>query len=102
MDFWKRIVIKNDDVVARHVVGEDLLIPIKGCLADMRRIFALDPVAAHIWKRLDGAADLEAVLQSVLAAFDVTEERARRDVRAFIAQLEGQELVSESSSMACR
>ena len=93
MDFWKRVLAVNPNVIARRIVGEDVLIPVQGRLADMQRIFALDPVAARIWKRLDGSADLETVVQSVLAAFDVPEERARRDLRTFVGRLEAAEIV---------
>ena len=95
MDFWKRVLTIHDEVVARHIAGEELLIPIRGRLADMQRIFALDPVAAHVWKKMDGSADLESILQSVLVAFDVSEERARKDVKAFVGQLEAEGLVMD-------
>jgi len=95
MDFWKRVLTIHDEVVARHIAGEELLIPIRGRLADMQRIFALDPVAAHVWKKMDGSADLESILQSVLVAFDVSEERARKDVKAFVGQLEAEGLVTD-------
>lgn len=93
MDYWKRVLINKENVVSRHIAGEELLIPIKGRLADMQRIFALDPVAAHIWKKLDGSADLESVLQSVLGEFAVGEDLARRDFQSFIRQLEDEGLV---------
>ena len=96
MEYWNRILVVDQHVVPRHIAGEDLLIPIQGRLADMQRIFALDPVAAHVWKRLDGILDLESVLQSVLAVFDVNEEQARADVKKFVGQLEAEGLVSDS------
>jgi hypothetical protein len=75
------------------VAGESLLIPIRGRLADLQRIFALDPVAEHVWSRLDGVADLDAILRSVLDNFDVGEEQARRDIGEFVAALEAGGLV---------
>lgn len=96
MDFWTRIVVKKENVVARHVAGEDLLIPISGRLADMQRIFAVDPVAAHIWKMLDGSVTLESVLKSVVEAFDVAEEKARVDIMAFVGQLDAAGLILDA------
>ena len=95
MNFWMRVLTIKENVVARQIAGEELLIPIQGRLADMQRIFALDPVAAHIWKKLDGSADMEAVLISVLGSFDVSEERARGDIQSFVNQLESAGLVSD-------
>lgn len=97
MDYWKRVLVNRENVVARHIAGEELLIPIRGRLADMQRIFALDPVAAHIWKALDGSSDLETVLKSVVACFEVSEECARKDVQSFVDQLEAEGLISDLS-----
>ncbi len=93
MDFWGRIGRIKGEVVARKVAGEDLLIPIRGRLADMQRIFALDPVAAYIWSQLDGSRSLEVILRGVLESFDVTESRARKDMESLVRQLEENGLI---------
>lgn len=93
MDPWKRVLKRRADVVARRVAGESLLIPIKGQLADMQRIFALDGVAEHIWERLDGVSSLDDILRSVLSAFAVEEPTAKRDLLALVAGLESAGLV---------
>lgn len=100
MDFLKRVLAIREHVVARRIAGEELLIPVQGKLADLQRIFALDPVAAHIWGKLDGRTDMAAILESVVEAFDVTEDRARQDVERFIGQLEAAGLVSDVSGGA--
>ena len=97
MSPWTKILQPRHDVVVRHVAGECLLIPIRGKLADMERIFALDPVGEHIWMRLDGRSDVEAVLRSVRGAFTVTEDQARKDVLEFVASLEAAGLVEEAA-----
>jgi hypothetical protein len=89
MEKRKRVYRIKGEVVSRRIAGEDLLIPIRGRLADMQRIFALDPVAAHIWSGMDGARDLDGILKSILETFEVTEDRARSDLDAFVSQLEG-------------
>lgn len=77
----------DPDVVSRQVAGESLLIPVKGRLADMQRIFALNPVAEHIWRQMDGSGDLDSVVRSVVSVFAVDEVRARQDVERFVGQL---------------
>ena len=99
MDTWQRILKRRDEVVARQVAGETLLIPVKGKLADMQRVFALDPVAEQIWNALDGGATLEDVLRRVIAVFDVEEPVARRDVLAFVTSLEAAGLVEAAGGL---
>lgn len=38
----------SGDVVNRQILGDTLLVPVRGKLADLQRIFALNPVARHI------------------------------------------------------
>ena len=78
---------RNEEVVARHIAGETLLVPIRGDLAGMQRIFALDRVAEYIWQQLDGEMSLEAIRDQVLANYDVGEEEAETDIQQFIAEL---------------
>jgi hypothetical protein len=44
---------KKKDLVTREIAGETLIVPTRGNLADMQRIFALDGVAAFIWQHLE-------------------------------------------------
>jgi len=39
----------SEDVVTRQIVGETLLVPIRGDLAGSQRLFALDAVGEFIW-----------------------------------------------------
>ena len=93
MEHWGRIYRVKGEVVARQIAGEELLVPIRGRLADLQRVFALDPVAAFIWKQMDGTRDLTAILKGVLDDFDVEEPRARKDLEMFVSQLEEAGLV---------
>ena len=78
---------RSQHVVSRQVAGETLLIPIRGRLADMQRIFAIDPVAAYVWDLLAEPRALDDVVERVTAAFEVTVADARRDVGEFLDSL---------------
>jgi hypothetical protein len=88
---------KNEDVIARQIAGETLLVPIRGDLAGMQRIFALDKVAEYIWQQLDAETTLEAIRDGVLANFDVSMEQAEADIGGFIAELLEAGLIVEGS-----
>jgi hypothetical protein len=78
---------KKDDVLARRVAGETLLVPIRGKLADMQRLFALNPVAEFVWQQIDGRTGIECIAAAVTENFEVDEAEADADVREFLAQL---------------
>ncbi|MBU2487769.1 MAG: PqqD family protein [Proteobacteria bacterium] len=74
-------------VVARTIAGETLLVPIRGDLADMQRIFSVSPVAAFIWERLDGKMTCQDLAREVSEEFEVSLEEALPDVEAFAQRL---------------
>jgi hypothetical protein len=92
---WDRVLRKRNDVVARQIAGEALLIPVRGRLADMQRIFALDATAEFIWQRIDGKRSLNDIAQELLGAFKVAEDQARRDLLEFVGQLTTAGLIEE-------
>lgn len=87
---------KRDDIVARRIAGETLLVPIRGELAEMQQIFALNPVAEFIWERLDGAHPLGEILDGILEDFEVGSDEARADMERFVRDLLKAELIVEA------
>ena len=86
---------RSADVLTRKVAGETLLIPVRGNLADMQRIFALNELGEFIFGRLDGKTTLGRIAEDVVSAFTVAAAEAERDVRAFVSELRKADLVSE-------
>jgi coenzyme PQQ synthesis protein D (PqqD) len=86
-DMCDKVFIRNQDIVSRKIAGELFLVPVKGKLADMEKIFTLTAVAEYIWDRLDGQRSLDEIRKDVVGQFDVGEEQADSDIREFIAEL---------------
>jgi hypothetical protein len=84
---------KKDDLLVRRIAGETLIVPIRGKLADMQRIFALNPVAEFVWEQLDGKRDLDAIRAAIVAGFAVETARAEADLRELVTQLVEADLV---------
>jgi hypothetical protein len=84
---------KKEDIVTRRIADETLLVPIRSQLADMQRIFALNPVAEYIWQHLDGKKNLENILEGITTTFQVERSRAEADMQEFISQLLGAGLI---------
>lgn len=92
-EYMEKIFKKAEGIVARKVVDEAILVPISGNLADMQRIFALNPVAEFIWERLDGQTPLGDIFNEILQNFEVSHEQAEKDLVDFIDELKSARLI---------
>jgi hypothetical protein len=81
---------QSTEVVARRIAGEVFLVPIRGRLADLKGIYALNPVAAFIWERLDGKADVVEIATAMAGTFEVQFETALADARELVGKLRDQ------------
>ena len=90
-----KIFKKQEDIVSREIAQETILVPIRGKLADMERIFSLDHVAEYIWQNLDGERSLKQIRDGVLDIFDVEKDQAEGDISEFIGELEEAGLIVE-------
>jgi hypothetical protein len=93
-DILSKVFKKNENVVSRRIAGEFLLVPVRGKLADMQRIFTLNPVAEYIWQGL-GEKNLNDICNGVVSTFEVKKEQAENDIREFIEQLLDTDLIKE-------
>ncbi|NQU41234.1 MAG: PqqD family protein [Lentisphaerae bacterium] len=78
---------QSPDVVYRRVAGESILVPIRGNVADMQRLYALDGVGEFAWQQLDGQRSVADVAAAIAQAFDVDQETALTDLVTFLDQL---------------
>lgn len=79
---------RQADIVAREVAGEMILVPIKGHLANLQRIFTLNPVGEFLWSQLDGRSTVREITRRLVREFEVTAEQAEADTLQFISELE--------------
>ena len=98
LSLWRQVFRKSDALVTREIAGETLLVPMRGKLARLQRIFALNPVGAHIWEQLDGRRDLAAIHRSLVESFEVSPDEAEADLVEYIAMLRDAELIVDASS----
>ncbi|NKC10952.1 MAG: PqqD family peptide modification chaperone [Gammaproteobacteria bacterium] len=83
----------NESVVTRCIVGETLLVPIAGKLANIQEIFSLNETGAYIWSKFDGHTSLGDICQRLVDEFEVDEWEAREDISALIEHLSELELI---------
>ena len=89
------IFVRTEDVVQRHVAGEDILVPVRGNVADMQRLFALEGAARFVWELLDGNKSLKDIAGAIASEFGIDEERAFSDVGKFMKDMLKQGLVAQ-------
>lgn len=94
-DIWGKVFRKSDNIVSRKIAGELFLVPIRGNLADMQRIFTLNPVAEYIWNNLEKKT-LHNICDEVVLSFEVQREQAKADIRDFITELSEAKLIGEN------
>lgn len=87
--------VQNENIVRRDIADEIILVPIRGELADMQRIFALDKTSDFIWQRMDGNRTVEEIHTAILKHFDVAAGQAAEDLNDFIQALLEADLIRE-------
>ena len=93
-DIWNKVFRKNGNIVTRKIAGELFLVPVKGNLADMQKIFALNTVAEQVWQQLN-EKNLHDICCDVIATFDVERQQAELDIQEFISELLDAQLIKE-------
>lgn len=78
----------SDGVVARKIENEIILIPIDIDIRDKEsELFALNPAAQVIWKRLNGKKSLKDIIADLVAEFDSPAGVIEKDVIALVKEL---------------
>ena len=76
----------KDGFVLREVAGETVVIPVCGDL-NLNHIITLNGTGLFLWKLLEQETDEAAVVDALLAEYEVEASVAKRHVAAFINQL---------------
>lgn len=91
----EKVFAKNKDIVTRKITGELFIVPVRGKLADMQRIFTLNSVAEYIWHSLDGRTSIEDIRKGIISTYEVDEEQVDSDIMDFITELLEADLIRE-------
>jgi Coenzyme PQQ synthesis protein D (PqqD) len=83
----------SDDVIAREVAGEMVLLDLASGL-----YFGLDPVGSRIWDRLsDGPCTLAEVCDLIEAEFDAPRDQIEQDIVALAHQFTEKKLIASAA-----
>ena len=77
----------KEGFLLRQVAGQTVVLP-SGSELDLNMMITLNGTAAFLWERLTEETDEQALVDALLAEYDVDEATARRCVAAFVQKLE--------------
>ncbi len=84
-----RIYVRSEDVVAREIEDEFLLVPIASGIGDMEdALYTLNETGREIWQRLDGEKTLEDLVTELCREYDADGDEIRQDVCGLVSELE--------------
>ncbi len=84
------VPLKRADILWKQLEETALVVD-----QDEGELLELNPVAAEIWRLIDGKRTVGAIASEICGAFDVGERRANRDVVKFLKKLASLEYLEE-------
>ena len=80
----------HDDVLASHLPEETILLHM-----GTKKYYRLNETAAVIWKALEEGSGREAIVEKLVARYEVTEAEAREGLREQLGRLADAELITQ-------
>ncbi len=76
------------ELIKRDIAGDTILVPVGKTVYESNGLFVLNELGGFLWDRLEQAEDEKALLDAVLAEYDVAPEVAQADIREFLEKLQ--------------
>jgi Coenzyme PQQ synthesis protein D (PqqD) len=80
MSVLDKSFVKDDNLMARNIAGETLIVPIRNSIGDLNSIYTLNEVGALIWQMIDERTRVNQIVEAVSNEYDVTTDEAAQDV----------------------
>ena len=90
--------IPSEDVVARVIEGELIIVPLVAGIGDMDdELFTMNETGMAIWAKLTAEKGLRAVIEALNAEFEAPAGQIEQDVIGFTAELLKRRMVVEAA-----
>lgn len=84
----------SDDIVAREIEGEIVIVPLTSGIGDMEdELYTLNETGRAIWRKLDGARSLRVVAAELAAEFEAPPGAIALDVAGLVGELSSRRMV---------
>lgn len=88
----------SEDVVAREIVGELVLVPLTSGVGDLEdALYSLNETGRAIWDRLDGQTSLHGVVIELSQEYEAPIEEIEADVMGLVQELFRRNMLIEVS-----
>lgn len=95
---FEKIYIPSENIVAREIQGEFIIIPITSGVADMEdELFSLNETGKAVWEKLDGKRKLNDVAKDLSSEFEASCDELKKDVLGLMEELSKRKMVVEVS-----
>src|SRR5580658_1956282 len=85
--------IRNQEVVARKIEGELIIVPIRSGVGDLNSLYTLNEVGSVLWEFMNECHTVGEMVERVCEEFEVTTGQAKQDIREFLSSLVAEKLV---------
>jgi len=93
-----RVYAPSEDVVARVIEDEIIIVPLVSGMGDMEdELYTLNDSGRAIWDKLDGKKTLKEIIGELTSEFDSTAEEVQEDVTGFVQELLKRKMLIECS-----
>ena len=83
-----RVYVPSDDIVAREIEGELIIIPLTPDPAGQEgELYTLNETGKEVWKKLDGTASLKGVAEALAQDYDAALEEIEKDLLGIVDEL---------------
>ncbi len=94
------VYMPSEDVVARQIEGELIIVPLVAGIGDMEdELYTLNDTGKAIWLRLDGQTSLQNVAQSLATEYQAETGEIEHDVVGLVDELVRRGMLVESPAV---
>lgn len=93
MKVLEKSFVKADDLMARNIAGETLIVPIRNRVGDLSSIYTLNEVGARIWQMVDASTSVNQIVDAISSEYDVAHDEAALDVVELLDSMQAAGLI---------
>ena len=95
----KDVYRPSDDIVAREIEGELIIVPLVSGIGDMEdELYTLNETGKAVWKRLDGKKSLKEISKELEQEFEASLDEIAADVAGLVDELVTRRMLIEIPS----
>jgi hypothetical protein len=97
MNDLTKCFLKEKDFATRSILGETIIVPIKGGVGDLNSIYVLNELGTQIWDLIDGQSSINRIIEEICKTYDVGPDEAEKDTIEFLNSLEFSGLIRSNT-----